>query len=235
MPCIKNPIKVAELLLHQQQAGPLPLGRVRPMYVHVRFPFLLTMCNRFLAGEGATKHATAHLIPRVENEDLITESSLKTWRRHMALIHEHALAHQGTNQTPEEGGAERSAKRPRLERENVRILQPTAFSTNILKGDILNDTVGAICVDEHGRVAAGVSSGGISVKFPGRVGEVCIINNRVTSNQHYRRLYTGVDVGPSNLTPKQHQLLVVQQGLASRSCRVCCLASAPSICLVSYS
>ena len=34
------------------------------------------------------------------------------------------------------------------------------------------DTVGAVCVDTHGHLCAGVSSGGVVYKTPGRIGQV---------------------------------------------------------------
>lgn len=50
--------------------------------------------------------------------------------------------------------------------------QPPALPVRL--GDIC-DTVGALVVDACGRVAAGVSSGGLALKTEGRVGEAAVI------------------------------------------------------------
>lgn len=45
---------------------------------------------------------------------------------------------------------------------------------NQIENEIKMDTVGAVAFDEYGCIASGVSSGGISLKYPGRIGEAAM-------------------------------------------------------------
>ena len=39
------------------------------------------------------------------------------------------------------------------------------------------DTVGAVCMDTRGNLCAGVSSGGVLYKAPGRIGQISLIHH----------------------------------------------------------
>lgn len=62
---------------------------------------------------------------------------------------------------------------------------------NVVPPQTLSDTVGVVCIDQNGRAASGVSSGGIWLKHPGRVGEAALfgtgcyaLDQRFSGNSH---------------------------------------------------
>lgn len=161
VPGIKNPIMVAQLMVEEQRKGLLPLGRVPP---------------GFLVGEGAREWAIRHGIPGVKQESLISEKSSKLFKHYKKKLDSYMKNHS----SPQNGGATTNNSR---KRSNMN--QTTAISNGVSsvkngrhedaeiidEDDRVTDTVGVVVMDRRGRVASTVSSGGIALKQPGRVGQ----------------------------------------------------------------
>ncbi|XP_051507925.1 threonine aspartase 1-like isoform X1 [Myxocyprinus asiaticus] len=143
---IKNPVLVARRLLSETQKGKLSAGRIPPC---------------FLVGRGAEQWAISHGIPACTTEKMTTKFSLSAYKRNKRKMELAELVE--TKRRRQSSGHEN----------DFGCLEPVGDI--MVKGEVNNsaclDTVGAVVVDGEGNVAAAVSSGGLAMKHPGRVGQ----------------------------------------------------------------
>ncbi|KAG2188798.1 hypothetical protein INT44_003937 [Umbelopsis vinacea] len=161
---IKNPILAAKKLLEVSNQGLLPLGRVPPV---------------FMVGPGAFEWAKDHGVEVVQKSKLIsgTLSKCPSFLYTVKSISstDSRLYFPDTSVQTYVGHMHRYYEMNKLDCDHKPHNLPS--STIPADGALGHDTVGAICVDQNGKIASGVSSGGISLKFPGRVGEAAVFGS----------------------------------------------------------
>uniref|UniRef100_A0AAQ5XPI8 Taspase, threonine aspartase, 1 n=1 Tax=Amphiprion ocellaris TaxID=80972 RepID=A0AAQ5XPI8_AMPOC len=157
----------------------------------------------FLVGRGAHDWAVSHGIPPCPSEKMATKFSLSAYKRNKRKMELAEKMDTGQNQTKK--------RRQSSENEN---------------GSGCLDTVGAVVVDLEGNVAAAVSSGGLAMKHPGRVGQAahygcgCWAENACNMNPYSTAVSTS---GSPFLTSEDRVLGGV---IVLRCCR--CVEAQPS-------
>lgn len=155
---VKNPIELAHEIC-TSQSETQPLGLIPPTV---------------LVGHGGFKYAQAKGIRTVSNSDLVTGTTQRKHRKYKQILE----AQQKFNNalTNVLNGAIRGSNEEDDEQEQE---QEALSEVDELELPGRMDTVGAVCVDVFGNVAAACSSGGILLKMSGRVGSAALFGSGV--------------------------------------------------------
>ncbi|RPA91374.1 N-terminal nucleophile aminohydrolase [Choiromyces venosus 120613-1] len=149
----KNPSALARLVLENTRK-PLSLKRVPPI---------------LLVGPGACDYAKQHCFPLVDNKVLVTRHAHARWTKWRKELD--IAEHEGRAVNKRQRACRNPSSTSKTAAEKATMKAPMQPDGE----DLVTDTVGCICVDRWGNVAAGSSSGGIGMKHRGRIGPAALI------------------------------------------------------------
>ncbi len=77
-------------------------------------------------------------------------------------------------------------------------------------------TVGAVALDSNGEIAAAVSTGGLTLKLPGRIGDSAIVGAGIYADRWGGCVATGIGEGVMRLVACKEACLFMEQGLSAQ-------------------